>query len=123
MAQTIEVTSYPWPDAKEISNFLIASFPRYKVKIPLLNPSGVMVSDGASMVLVNISSNRMRVAGGVNTANLGVALGVGIGVVLGFIGALIFLGIVYFSNQDKFGKMEKEVADAIMGKFPTKMNG
>lgn len=111
MAITLHLPSSP--SREELKRLIEEAFPHYKLKTPPLNPNALMVQNGASMVLVTRRANGIKIAGGVNTANVGIALGVGIGVLLGFIGALIFLLIVYASNQDTFKRMEQEVAGVV----------
>jgi hypothetical protein len=103
------------PSSHEIKQKLGQALPEYKIKSPLLNPNAVMVASGSSLVLVTRAGNRLKVAGGINTGNFGVALGTGIGVLFGIVGAFIFLGILYMTIQERFSRMEGEVARALKG--------
>lgn len=116
MAITLDLTTKP--RLAELRKGLAGALPQYKIKVPLLNSNATMVHKGAAMVLVSYTNRGFKIAGGVNTSNFGVALGAGIGVLFGIIGAFIFLGIVYMLNQENFQRMEQEVADAIRGMQP-----
>lgn len=78
------------PSKETIKQKLGTGLPQYKIKSPPLNPSAIMVQDGAAMVLITRAEKKFKIKGGVNTSNFGVALGAGIGVLFGFVGAFIF---------------------------------
>ena len=106
------------PTLDEVMQDLRDHFPNYKIKTPWLNNKVILVQKGAVLATIKNGGNRTyKVSGGLNTQNLGVALGIGIGVVFGFIGALIIAGIIYLVNQTKINNFKIEIEDFINEKY------
>lgn len=103
--------------SEELKTVLQKRFQHLKVKSPLLNKNLVLVQDGGAMVSVKNKNGALTIKGGINTQNIGIAVGIGVGAIAGLIGAFIFLGIVWLLTNEKFKKLEEEVGAALIEHF------
>ncbi len=116
-SQSMKLVAKEQIDLEELKGNLERAFTDYKVKYPLFSKKMLRVSKGLSWVGVFQKKDVVKISGGPNIGNIWLILAIAIGAVLGVIGALLVVGIVWFAKKKEFTRMEQEVGHYIKEKY------
>lgn len=98
---------------EDISGYFYA----YTVKPLWLNKKTILVSEGISAATVAPHRGKLRLTPTPNTQHPGVLAAIVIGVLFGFILAVLVIGVVYAISNTKNKEIEQQLADFLMEKY------
>lgn len=105
------------PRPEELEQFIKINMPDAQARIPWLNKRVVVVGRGPVAANIIPKNGMIQVKGNINTSNPLIIISIVIGVLFGFIGALVIIGVLYLIFNSKRKEFEQEVGNLVSEHF------